>query len=91
MISYLLNNRGNVMPRVVVTKNYNDVAEAPAVCPVQAFRKGPAGELVIDPNVCIDCGVCQTVSPEGAILADDEASEEDVKFNEEKSAEWPEA
>lgn len=79
------------MPRVVVTKNYNDITEAPAVCPVQAFRKGPEGELVIDPNVCIDCGVCQTVSPEGAILADDEAPEEAIKYNEEKSAEWPEA
>lgn len=79
------------MPRVVVTKNYNDIADAPAACPVQAFRKGENGELVIDPNVCIDCGVCQTVSPEGAILADDEAPEDAVKYNEEKSAEWPEA
>ena len=79
------------MPRVVVTKNYNDVAEAPTACPVLAFKKGPNGELVIDPNICIDCGVCQTVSPEGAILADDEAPEDAVKYNEEKSAEWPEA
>ena len=79
------------MPRVVEKKNYNDIADAPSACPVQAFRKGENGELVIDPNVCIDCGVCQTVSPEGAILADDEAPEDAVKYNEEKSAEWPEA
>ena len=76
------------MPRVVVTKNYNDLVEAPSVCPVQAFRKGPNGELVIDPNVCIDCGVCQTVVPDGAILADDEAQESDVKFNEENASGW---
>ena len=79
------------MPRVVVGKDYNDMTEAPNVCPVQAFRRGPNGELVIDPNVCIDCGVCQTVVPEGAILSDDEAPEEAVKFNETKAAEWPEA
>jgi len=79
------------MPRVVVTKNYSEVGDAPASCPVQAFRKGPNGELVINPDVCIDCGVCQTVSVEGAILSDDEASEADVKFNMEKSSEWPEA
>ena len=79
------------MTRVVVGKNYDEMQEAPSACPVQAFRKGPNGELVIDPNVCIDCGVCQTVTPEGAILADDEAPEDAVKFNEEKAAEWPEA
>lgn len=79
------------MPRVVVTKNYNEVGEAPSACPVQAFRKGPNGELVIDPSVCIDCGVCQTVSQEGAILADDEAPEDAIKFNEEHASEWPEA
>ena len=76
------------MPRVVVSKNYNDLSEAPDVCPVQSFRKGPNGELVIDPTVCIDCGVCQTVVPEGAILTDDEAKEEDIKFNEENASQW---
>lgn len=80
------------MPRVVVKNaNFNEISEAPSVCPVQAFRKGPNNELVIDPSVCIDCGVCQTVTPEGTILADDEATEEVVKYNEKHSAEWPEA
>lgn len=79
------------MPRVVVTKNYNEISEAPSACPVQAFRKGPNGELVIDPSVCIDCGVCQTVSPEGAIMADDEAPADAVKFNEENASKWESA
>ncbi len=79
------------MTRVVVSTDYASLAEAPEVCPVQAFKKGPNGELVIDPNTCIDCGVCQSMTPEGAILSDDEATEEALKFNEEKSAEWPEA
>ena len=76
------------MPRVVVTKNYSEINDAPSACPVQAFRKGPNGELVIDPSVCIDCGVCQTVTPEGAIMADDEAPADAVKFHEENASKW---
>lgn len=76
------------MPRVVVTKNYDEVADAPSACPVQAFRKGPNGELVINPDVCIDCGVCQTTSPEGAIMSDDEAPKDAVEFNKEKAKGW---
>lgn len=76
------------MPRVVVTKNSNEIKDAPSVCPVQAFKKGPKGELVIDPSICIDCGVCQTTSPEGAIMADDEAPKEAVEFNAQKAKEW---
>ncbi|MDD2839950.1 MAG: hypothetical protein PHY80_02350 [Rickettsiales bacterium] len=79
------------MPRVVVTKNYNDIKDAPSVCPVQAFKKGPNGELVIDPNICIDCGVCQTVSPEEAIMSDDEAPKDATEFNQLKASEWPSA
>ena len=79
------------MPRVVVTKNYNDIKDAPSVCPVQAFKKGPNGELVIDPNICIDCGVCQTVSSEGTIMSDDEAPKDATEFNQLKASEWPSA
>lgn len=79
------------MARVVVTKKYNEITEAPGVCPVSAFRKGPNGELVIDKDVCIDCGVCQTVTPEGAIMSDDEAPEDAIRYNDQHAAEWPEA
>jgi ferredoxin len=39
------------------------------VCPVDAFH-GDAEMLYIDPEQCIDCGVCLPVCPVGAIFAD---------------------
>jgi Fe-S-cluster-containing hydrogenase component 2 len=47
--------------------------------------------MAIDPNECIDCGVCQMQSPEGAIVTDDEASEADKKFNAERALSCPRA
>ncbi|MCP4395446.1 MAG: 4Fe-4S dicluster domain-containing protein [Alphaproteobacteria bacterium] len=61
-----------------------------AVCPVDCFREGD-NMVVINPEECIDCGVCITECPVGAICSDDEAEEKWVKFNAEKSQEWPEA
>ena len=57
------------------------------VCPVDCFYEGP-DMLVIDPEVCIDCGVCVPECPEDAIIDVDE-SEEWAKFNAEKSLIWP--
>ncbi|MBK7000666.1 MAG: ferredoxin family protein [Rhodoferax sp.] len=42
-----------------------------AVCPVDCFLEGP-NFLVIDPNGCIDCGVCVPECPVEAIFADDD-------------------
>mgnify|MGYP000072974236 CR=1 FL=1 len=39
------------------------------VCPVDCFLEGPEF-LVIDPNGCIDCGVCEPECPAGAIKSD---------------------
>lgn len=41
------------------------------VCPVDCFLEGP-NFLVIDPNGCIDCGVCVPECPVEAIYADDD-------------------
>ena len=60
------------------------------VCPVDAFREGET-QVVVSPEDCIDCGVCISECPEGAIMPDSEADEKWIKFNEEKAAEWPEA
>ena len=79
------------MPRVVVSRNSSDLEDAPVNCPVQAFRRGPNGELVIDPNVCIDCGVCQTVSAEGSIQEDSSASQEDIEYNSSNAESWEQA
>ena len=43
------------------------------VCPVDCFYEGP-NFLVINPNECIDCGLCEPECPEKAIYAEDEIS-----------------
>lgn len=60
------------------------------VCPVEAFKKGET-QVVVDPDTCIDCGVCISECPAGAISTSDEADEKWVAFNAEKSKEWPAA
>ena len=79
------------MPRVVVNKNSPKLPDAAGVCPVSAYRKGPNGELVIDPTVCIDCGVCQSEVDDGDILEDSEASKEDIDYNANNASKWEEA
>jgi ferredoxin len=62
-----------------------------AVCPVDCFHEGP-NFLAIDPAECIDCGVCVSECPAGAIVADSDVTV-DVKFwvdiNTRLSKKWP--
>ena len=61
------------------------------VCPVDCFHEGP-NMLVIDPDECIDCALCEPECPVDAIFADDEIPEGQEKFlelNEELSQIWP--
>ena len=61
------------------------------VCPVDCFHEGP-NFLVIDPEECIDCTLCEPECPIGAIFADDDVPEGQEKFielNAELSLEWP--
>jgi len=77
----------------VVTENcikckHTDCVE---VCPVECFHEGP-NFLVIDPEECIDCGLCIPECPVDAILTDDELPENQKHFlelNEELSKSWP--
>ena len=46
--------------------------------------------LVINPNECIDCGVCEPECPADAIITDNvEGAEKWLYINEEYSAKWP--
>jgi ferredoxin len=67
---------------------YMDCVE---VCPVDCFHEGP-NMLVIDPEECIDCTLCEPECPVDAIYADDEVpegQEQFLKLNEELSQDWP--
>ena len=48
--------------------------------------------LVIDPDECIDCTLCEPECPVDAIMAEDDVPEdmqEFIKLNAELSREWP--
>ncbi len=65
---------------------YTDCVE---VCPVDCFYEGE-NMLVIHPDECIDCGVCEPECPADAIRPDTEAGmEEWVEFNRKYSELWP--
>ena len=59
------------------------------VCPVDCFYEGD-NMLVINPDECIDCGVCEPECPVGAIITDSEdIGDKWYKLNEEYSNKWP--
>ncbi|MGB0722113.1 MAG: ferredoxin FdxA [Gammaproteobacteria bacterium] len=61
------------------------------VCPVDCFHEGP-NTLVIDPEECIDCAVCEPECPAEAIVAEDDVPAEQehmIALNAELAADWP--
>lgn len=61
------------------------------VCPVDCFHEGP-NFLVIDPDECIDCTLCEPECPAEAIFAEDELPESQEGFiaiNAELAKIWP--
>jgi len=77
----------------VVTENcikckYTDCVD---VCPVDCFHEGP-NFLVIDPDECIDCALCEPECPAQAIFSEDDIPTDQVQFielNAELAREWP--
>lgn len=77
----------------VVTDNcvrckYTDCVD---VCPVDCFYEGP-NFLVINPDECIDCALCEPECPANAIFSEDEIPEGQeayIAINEELSQIWP--
>ena len=65
---------------------YTDCVE---VCPVDCFYEGE-NMLVIHPDECIDCGVCEPECPAEAILSDKEdGAEKWLELNRDYSEKWP--
>ena len=61
------------------------------VCPVECFHEGPHF-LVIDPEECIDCGLCAPECPLDAIAAAADVPEDQREFlaiNARLAREWP--
>jgi ferredoxin len=61
------------------------------VCPVDCFYEGP-NYLVINPDECIDCALCEPECPVNAIMSEDDLSEEQKVFaelNRDLSLTWP--
>jgi ferredoxin len=87
------NNKRKTTMTFVVTEScikckYTDCVE---VCPVDCFHEGP-NFLVIDPEECIDCALCEPECPVNAIMAEDELSENQKPFkqiNADLAAQWP--
>ena len=75
----------------IVTENcinckFQDCVE---VCPVDCFYVGE-NFLVIHPDECIDCGVCEPECPAEAIVPDTEPGVEKwLEINTKFAAEWP--
>lgn len=77
-----------VVTEQCINCKYSDCVE---VCPVDCFYEGP-NILVINPDECIDCALCEPECPVEAILAEDDLTDkqqEYVQLNAELSEKWP--
>lgn len=77
-----------VVTESCINCRYTDCVE---VCPVDCFHEGP-NYLVIDPDECIDCALCEPECPVDAIVSEDDLADKDQKFlelNSELSKNWP--
>ena len=71
-----------------VNCKYTDCVE---VCPVECFHEGP-NWLVINPDECIDCALCEAECPVEAIVSEDELLPEQehlLELNADYAAKWP--
>ncbi len=75
-----------VVTELCIKCKYMDCVE---VCPVDCFYEGE-NMLVIAPDECIDCGVCEPECPAEAIIPDsDPNAAKWLELNREYGAKWP--
>jgi ferredoxin len=75
-----------VVTDVCIKCKYTDCVE---VCPVDCFYEGET-MLVIHPDECIDCGVCEPECPIDAIVPDiDPKAADFLELNRTYSGQWP--
>ena len=58
------------------------------VCPVDCFYEGE-NMLVINPDECIDCGVCEPECPAEAIEVESDSNVKWIELNKKYSETWP--
>jgi len=75
-----------VVTEACIRCKYMDCVE---VCPVDCFYEGE-NMLVIHPDECIDCGVCEPECPVDAIIPDSEGEADRwLELNRQYAASWP--
>lgn len=74
-----------VVTDACVKCKYTDCVE---VCPVDCFYEGE-NMLVINPDECIDCGVCEPECPAEAIEAETEDNVKWLEVAREYAEQWP--
>ena len=76
-----------VVTDVCIKCKYTDCVD---VCPVDCFYEGP-NFLVINPDECIDCALCDSQCPAQAIYSEDDVPPEQVHYielNAELAEKW---
>ncbi len=76
ILSYYWQNMAFVVTESCIKCKYTDCVE---VCPVDCFYEGP-DFLVIHPDECIDCALCEPLCPVDAILSEDEVPTDQIEF-----------
>jgi len=74
-----------IVTEACIKCKYTDCVE---VCPVDCFYEGE-NMLAINPDECIDCGVCEPECPVDAIKPESEELSKWLEVNREYSAKWP--
>lgn len=75
----------HVVTQACIKCKYTDCIE---ICPVSCFYEG-RNMVIIDPDVCIDCGVCVAECPIGAIKPEDSGHADMITMARKLSKVWP--